>query len=134
VPDPFDHVITYVPALKMFLDSTSSFTPMGSLPDGGQDKPVPLTATGTLARTPASSAEQDQTDKKVCTRVYATDYFAAPAAAGGLPSRKPASTGISCPVTMESSSRSQQTALAICSGLLTLPSAAVAANWPLTRS
>jgi hypothetical protein len=65
VPDPFDHVITYVPALNMFLDSTSSFTPMGSLPDGDQDKPVLLTATGTLSRTPASSAEQDQTDTQV---------------------------------------------------------------------
>ena len=65
VPDPFDHVITYVPALNLFLDSTSSFTPMGSLPDGDQDKPVLLTATGTLARTPASSAEHDQTDAQV---------------------------------------------------------------------
>ena len=65
VPDPFDHVITYVPALNLYLDSTSSFTPMGSLPDGDQDKPVLLTATGTLARTPASSAEQDQTDTQV---------------------------------------------------------------------
>ena len=65
VPDPFDHVITYVPALNLFLDSTSSFTPMGSLPDGDQDKPVLLTATGTLARTPASSAERDQTDTQV---------------------------------------------------------------------
>ena len=65
VPDPFDHVITYVPALNLFLDSTSSFTPMGSLPDGDQDKPVLLTATGSLARTPASSAEHDQTDAQV---------------------------------------------------------------------
>ena len=65
VPDPFDHVITYVPALNLFLDSTSSFTPMGRLPDGDQDKPVLLTATGTLSRSPASSAEQDQTDTQV---------------------------------------------------------------------
>ena len=65
VPDPFDHVITYVPSLNLFLDSTSSFTPMGSLPDGDQDKPVLLTATGTLSRTPASSADWDQTDTQV---------------------------------------------------------------------
>ena len=58
----------------------------------------------------------------------------APAAEGGRPSRKPASTGISCPVTTESSSSNQHTALAICSGWATLPKAAAAANWPLTRS
>ena len=65
LPDPFDHVITYVPALDLFLDSTSSFTPMGSLPSSDQDKPVLLTATGTLARTPASSAERDGSDTQV---------------------------------------------------------------------
>ncbi len=65
VPEPFDHVITYVPALNLFLDSTSSFTPMGSLPSGDQDKPVLLTATGILARTPATSADWDRTDTQV---------------------------------------------------------------------
>ncbi|MEI6538128.1 MAG: hypothetical protein WCO86_01185, partial [Planctomycetota bacterium] len=69
VPDPFDHVITYVPALNLFLDSTSSFTPMGSLPDGDQDKPVVLTATGTLGRTPATHADRDYTHTQTTLRL-----------------------------------------------------------------
>ena len=35
-----NHVFTYVPSLNMYLDSTSSYTPFGSLPQGVQAKPV----------------------------------------------------------------------------------------------
>ena len=39
-PGIFDHVITYVPSLNVFLDSTSRFAPLGTLPNGDLDKPV----------------------------------------------------------------------------------------------
>jgi hypothetical protein len=35
-----NHVFTYVPSLNLYLDSTSSYTPFGSLPQGVQAKPV----------------------------------------------------------------------------------------------
>lgn len=37
-----NHVINYLPAFDLFLDSTSSTTPFGMLPDGSQDKPALL--------------------------------------------------------------------------------------------
>ena len=37
---PFNHVITYVPGLNLYLDSTARFAPMGALPDEVMDKPV----------------------------------------------------------------------------------------------
>lgn len=37
-----NHVINYIPSLNLFLDSTSSFTPYGMLPDGLGQKPVLL--------------------------------------------------------------------------------------------
>ncbi len=50
-----NHVITYVPALDLFLDSTAPYAPFGMLPAGEYDKPVVLAGLGTagLARTPA---------------------------------------------------------------------------------
>ena len=61
ISTPFDHVITYVPSLNLFLDSTSQFSPMGTLPAGDMDKPVLLTATGKLSRTPARKVSKDNT-------------------------------------------------------------------------
>ena len=49
----FDHVITYVPSLDLFLDSTSRFAPMGTLPNSDMQKPVVITATGEVKHTPA---------------------------------------------------------------------------------
>jgi transglutaminase-like putative cysteine protease len=37
-----NHVINYLPAFDLFLDSTSSTTPFGMLPDSSQDKPALL--------------------------------------------------------------------------------------------
>jgi transglutaminase-like putative cysteine protease len=37
-----DHVITYVPSLDLFLDSTAPYAPFGVLPSGEYDKPVVL--------------------------------------------------------------------------------------------
>lgn len=57
----FDHVITYVPSLDLFLDSTSRFTPMGYLPDGVMGKPALIAATGKVTRTPLDDVEKDKT-------------------------------------------------------------------------
>lgn len=36
----FNHVISYIPSLDMYADSTSEYTPFGALPRGDQGKPV----------------------------------------------------------------------------------------------
>ena len=69
---PFNHVITYVPSLGLFLDSTARFAPMGTLPAEVMDKPVLLTANGQVARTPRSSSESDFTHTRVWLQVMAT--------------------------------------------------------------
>jgi len=60
-PGVFDHVITYVPSLDLFLDSTSRFSPMGTLPNGDMQKPVVVTATGEIKYTPAEDPAKDFT-------------------------------------------------------------------------
>ena len=40
----FNHVISYIPSLGMYVDSTSPYTPFGSLPMGDTGKPVVQTA------------------------------------------------------------------------------------------
>jgi transglutaminase-like putative cysteine protease len=57
----FDHVITYVPSLNLFLDSTSRMTPMGLLPSGVVGKPALVTATGQVIITPQDDVERDKT-------------------------------------------------------------------------
>jgi transglutaminase-like putative cysteine protease len=42
--DAFDHVISYIPSLGLYADSTSEYTPFGSLPFSDSDKPVIYTA------------------------------------------------------------------------------------------
>ena len=64
-PGIFDHVITYVPSLNVFLDSTSRFAPLGTLPNGDIDKPVVITATGALSRTPKTHPSKDRTEARV---------------------------------------------------------------------
>jgi transglutaminase-like putative cysteine protease len=64
-PGIFDHVITYVPSLNVFLDSTSRFAPFGTLPNGDMDKPVVITATGALSRTPMTNTRQDRTESRI---------------------------------------------------------------------
>jgi transglutaminase-like putative cysteine protease len=56
---PFNHVITYLPKYKLFLDSTDDFSPFGLLDDDVMDKPVLLTATGEVSRTPKSNPDKD---------------------------------------------------------------------------
>jgi hypothetical protein len=53
-----DHVITYVPSLDLFLDSTSPYAPFGLLPPADYDKPVVLAhpTEPRLGRTPPMPA------------------------------------------------------------------------------
>ena len=66
LPSPmiFDHVITYVPSLKLFLDSTAQFAPMGVLPDEDLKKSVVIAATGEILKTKTPSPETDYTISK----------------------------------------------------------------------
>ena len=64
-PGIFDHVITYVPSLNIFLDSTSRFAPVGTLPIGDMDKPVLIVSTGQISRTPMTSHLKDRTQVRV---------------------------------------------------------------------
>jgi hypothetical protein len=56
----FTHMITYVPGLDLYIDSTADSIAAGYLPDDDLDKPVLLTATGQLARTPPSQKQRDR--------------------------------------------------------------------------
>ncbi|HEV2171307.1 MAG TPA: transglutaminase-like domain-containing protein, partial [Candidatus Binatus sp.] len=38
--EAFNHIITYIPSLKLYADSTSPYTSFGSLPEGDEGKPV----------------------------------------------------------------------------------------------
>ncbi|TMH54930.1 MAG: transglutaminase domain-containing protein, partial [Betaproteobacteria bacterium] len=49
-----NHVITYIPSLNLFLDSTAGPVAAGYLPASELDKPVVLTKTGQIKRTPAT--------------------------------------------------------------------------------
>ncbi|HVU20206.1 MAG TPA: DUF3857 and transglutaminase domain-containing protein [Rhizomicrobium sp.] len=55
-PHNFDHVITYVPSLGLYLDSTAQIAPFGTLPYTDVGKPVVLVSTGALARTPVATS------------------------------------------------------------------------------
>jgi transglutaminase-like putative cysteine protease len=58
---PFNHVITYVPSLDLYMDSTAGFAPLGTLPDDDMAKTVLLTATGEFGRTPGNNPDRDFT-------------------------------------------------------------------------
>jgi hypothetical protein len=55
----FDHLITYVPSLNLYLDSTAQFAPLGTLPRSELEKPVLLTALGKLGKTPRMRASEN---------------------------------------------------------------------------
>lgn len=54
----FTHMITYVPALALYIDSTAESIAAGYLPDADLGKPVLLTRPGLLARTPDFQPER----------------------------------------------------------------------------
>ena len=67
----FNHVITYLPSLDLYVDSTAQFAPFGiPLPFGEADKPVALTSLGRLGRTPRMRADLDVTRTKVSMVIH----------------------------------------------------------------
>jgi len=48
----FDHVITYVPSLDLWLDSTANNLPLGTVPEAEAGKPALLVATGEVKTVP----------------------------------------------------------------------------------
>lgn len=54
----FNHAITYIPALDLYLDSTAENIAGGYLPEGDLDKQVILTRSGELGRTPVAQDGQ----------------------------------------------------------------------------
>ena len=72
IVDPFNHVITYVPSLNLYLDATARFAPMGTLPEEVMDKPVLLTASGQEGRTPRTSPETDTVHSRTWMQVTDT--------------------------------------------------------------
>lgn len=61
----FNHVITYLPSLDLYVDSTAQFAPFGVLPFGDADKPVALTSLGRIGRTPRMRADVNVSHTKV---------------------------------------------------------------------
>ena len=59
ISNPINHVITYIPSLDLYVDSTAQFASVGTLPTEDSDKPVIITATGELKRTPRQAPTRD---------------------------------------------------------------------------
>jgi transglutaminase-like putative cysteine protease len=57
----FNHVITYVPSLELYLDSTADTIAAGYLPSADLGKPVLLTSSGKMAVTPSAQVEKSRT-------------------------------------------------------------------------
>lgn len=57
---PFNHVITYIPAWDLYLDSTAEMASYGTLPSDELDKPVLLTKLAKLGRTPKPLKENNR--------------------------------------------------------------------------
>jgi transglutaminase-like putative cysteine protease len=71
----FNHVITYVPSLDLFLDPTAEAIAAGYLPATALGKPVLLTRSGRLARTPALQAEKNRTVTRFGVRLDGRSHF-----------------------------------------------------------
>lgn len=55
----FDHAITYVPELDLYLDSTAQFADFGTLPTGDMGKPTLIVQSGQVGLTPQTSNKID---------------------------------------------------------------------------
>ena len=55
-PGAFNHLISYIPAQKLYLDSTARYAPFGVLPYSDASKPVVRIEDGVTARTPRVAA------------------------------------------------------------------------------
>ena len=71
VHEPLDHVITYVPSLDLYLDSTDRFAVFGALPVDDLDKPVVLMYLNKLGRTPRIRAADHTSIVTVTMRIQA---------------------------------------------------------------
>ncbi|RFU47264.1 DUF3857 and transglutaminase domain-containing protein [Paraburkholderia sp. DHOC27] len=60
-----NHVITWLPDLQMYADSTASNVEFGYLPPSDMDRPVVLVNEGTLAQTPATAPMAHRTDLSI---------------------------------------------------------------------
>lgn len=61
----FNHVVTYVPSLDLFLDTTAAAAPFGRLPEPVQGKTALVTATGELRRTPLDGVDDNTSRRRV---------------------------------------------------------------------
>jgi len=59
--DVFNHLINYIPALNLYADSTSRYTPFGALPFSDSDKPAVVTVGFTEIRHTPVSTYKDNT-------------------------------------------------------------------------
>jgi transglutaminase-like putative cysteine protease len=68
IPSPFyfNHLITYVPEFRLFLDSTAHYAPFGVLPAGDDDRPVVMVPSGEISGTPNQTAD-GTTDRATAT-------------------------------------------------------------------
>ena len=57
----FNHVISYLPQLNLYLDSTAQFAEFGTLPPNNTGKPTLITQSGVIGQTPVSSPAIDYT-------------------------------------------------------------------------
>lgn len=71
-----NHVITYVPALDLYIDSTDPSSPFGTLPFEVMDKPTLLTALNRMGRTPAMKATEHLTENHLTMDVRADGTIA----------------------------------------------------------
>jgi transglutaminase-like putative cysteine protease len=60
----FDHVITYIPSLDVYLDSSTSYAPFGVLPPILADKPVLIVSEASLRKTPATDSMTNRSHVK----------------------------------------------------------------------
>lgn len=66
----FNHAISYIPALDLYLDSTDSTMPFGLLPDNDAGKPVLVTRTApALRRTPLPDPDSFRVERQVTLKV-----------------------------------------------------------------
>jgi hypothetical protein len=57
-PYAFNHAITFIPALNLYLDSTAEFAPFGLLPQEVMQQPALIAATGIVSQTPLMDANK----------------------------------------------------------------------------
>ena len=79
----FNHIITYVPALDLYLDSTADSLAAGYLPDATLGKPVLLTRSGRIAATPVHQHEQYRNTARIEIGKLGNSRFRVTKTAGG---------------------------------------------------